>query len=222
MIVIQVIAWLIAFAALLSMVSIVLVSWRNGISPMPTSKSVRSAVAVEVNRIPGYSSIVEAGSGWGTLGMDVIRQCPGKRLTGIENSSIPLWTSQLLARFGTRMLRADEGQNLLHGRLRYVRGDIYSSSYEHADIVLCYLFPGAMKRLGDKFKRELLPGAVVISICFALPCMQPVRTITCTDTLCTKVYVYTFNSGLPHYFSSDKVVIPEFISVYPLEVPPFY
>lgn len=192
LIVIQAIAWLIAFAVLLSMVSIVLVSWRNGISPMPTSKSVRSAVAVEVNRIPGYSSIVEAGSGWGTLGMDVIRQCPGKRLTGIENSSIPLWTSQLLTRFGTRMLRAAKGQNLLHGRLRYVRGDIYSSSYEHADIVLCYLFPGAMKPLAEKFKRELLPGAVVISICFALPGMQPVRTITCTDTLRTKVYVYTF------------------------------
>jgi hypothetical protein len=192
LIVIQTIVWLIAFVALLSVVSIVAVSWRNGISPMPTSKSVRWAVVHEVNRIPGYGTIVEAGSGWGTLGMDVIRHCPGKRLTGIENSSIPLWSSQLLAKLGTRFLQGANGRELLHGRLLYVRGDIYSSSYEQADIVLCYLFPGAMKKLADKFRHELLPGAVVISVCFALPDMQPVRTITCTDALRTKVYIYTF------------------------------
>lgn len=187
-----IIPWLISSAFFLSMLSIVAVSWKNGISPMPTSRPVRKAVIQEVNRIPGYVNVVEAGSGWGTLGLDVIRHCPGKRLTGIENSSIPLWSSQLLALLGTRWLQAANGRDKLHGRLRYLRGNIYSSSYGHADIVLCYLFPGAMKQLVDKFKHELLPGAVVISVCFTLPGMTPVRTVTCNDTLRTKVYVYTF------------------------------
>lgn len=184
----DIILWCIALAVLLAVVWIVLVSSKNGISPMPTSKAVRSVVTEEVNRVSGYGNIVEAGSGWGTLGIDVVRSCSGRRLTGIENSSIPLWYSQLFACF---LSAARSGGNL-RSRVRFIRGDIYQSSYRDADMVLCYLFPGAMERLAEKFKKELPPGAVLISICFALPGQHPVRTITCGDALRTKVYVYSF------------------------------
>ncbi|MEC0168289.1 class I SAM-dependent methyltransferase [Paenibacillus graminis] len=171
---------------------IVVDTWRNGISPMPASKAVRLAVAGEVNRVPGYGTIVEAGSGWGTLGLDIVRHCPGKRLTGIENSCLPLWGSQLLALIAARLPHSGNSQEPLQGRLRFIRGDLYRSSYSDADMVLCYLFPGAMERLAVKFRQELPPGAVVISVFFALPDMQPVRTVTCRDTLRTKLYVYSF------------------------------
>lgn len=190
--VIELFAWIIALAVLLSVVWVVLVSWTNGISPMPTSKAVRIVVAEEVNRITGYSNIIEAGSGWGTLGLDVVRHCPGKRLTGIENSSIPLWFSQLLAMLAPRLRPTAISQRISRNQVRFKRGDIYQSSYRDADIVLCYLFPGAMGRLAGKFKQELPPGAVVISVCFALPGRQPARTITCKDQLKTKVYVYSY------------------------------
>lgn len=190
--VLEIIPWIVASAVLLSVVWIVLVSWRNGISPMPTSKSVRLAVAAEVNRTLGYGNIIEAGSGWGTLGLEVIRHCPGKRLTGIENSSLPLWFSQLLTVLFTRFLPAAGSRESLRKRVYFKRGDIYKYSYGDADIVLCYLFPRAMKRLAEKFKQELPPGAVVISVCFALPGRQPIRTITCKDRLRTKVYVYHY------------------------------
>ncbi|WP_054942518.1 hypothetical protein [Paenibacillus ihuae] len=190
--VLEIIPWIVASAVLLSVVWIVLVSWRNGISPMPTSKSVRLAVAAEVNRTLGYGNIIEAGSGWGTLGLDVIRHCPGKRLTGIENSSLPLWFSQLLTVLITHLLPAAVSRESLRNRVYFKRGDIYKYSYGDADIVLSYLFPGAMKRLAEKFKQELPPGAVVISVCFALPGRQPIRTITCKDRLRTKVYVYAY------------------------------
>jgi hypothetical protein len=49
-----------------------------------------------------------------------------------------------------------------------------------------------MERLAEKFRQELPPGAVVISVCFALPDKQPVRILTCQDRLRTKVYVYNF------------------------------
>lgn len=177
------ISWTITLVVLLSVAWIVLVSWKNGISPMPASKAVRLVVAEEVNRITGYGNIIEAGSGWGTLGMEVIRRCPGTRLIGIENSSIPLWFSQWISVWFSRAT--------MHNRVSFRRGDIYQSSYRDADIVLCYLFPGAMERLAEKFRQELPPGAVVISICFALPGRLPVRTITCKDRLRTKVYVYS-------------------------------
>ncbi|WP_379137329.1 class I SAM-dependent methyltransferase [Paenibacillus sp. sgz500958] len=190
--IVEIISWLLFLAVLISVLSIVLKSWKNGISPMPASEPVRKAVAAEVNRIPGYANIVEAGSGWGTLGLAVIRHCPGKRLTGIENSSIPLWSSRLLVRLAARFPSTADHRDILRNRIHFQRGDIYRNSYEHADIVLCYLFPGAMARLTDKFKQELPPGAAVISVCFALPGKTPIRTITCGDSLRTKVYVYSF------------------------------
>ncbi|MCE3203996.1 class I SAM-dependent methyltransferase [Paenibacillus sonchi] len=192
MLILQIITWLLALAVLLSVMWIVVDTWRNGISPMPASKAVRLAVAGEVNRVPGYGTIVEAGSGWGTLGLDIIRHCPGKRLTGIENSSLPLWGSQLLALIAARLPHTRNSGEPLQGRLRFIRGNIYRGSYADADMVICYLFPGAMERLAVKFRQELPPGAVVISVFFALPDMQPVRTVTCRDTLQTKLYVYSF------------------------------
>ncbi|AWP27551.1 MULTISPECIES: class I SAM-dependent methyltransferase [Paenibacillus] len=192
MVIFQLILWLIALVTLILVVSIVLVSWKNGISPMPASSHVRQVVIQEVNRIPGYGNVIEAGSGWGTLALDVVRSCPGKRLTGIENSLVPLWSSQLLAFVNVRIRQTRGSRNSLEGRLRFIRGDIYSRSYEHADCVICYLFPGAMNLLVDKFIRELPAGARVISVCFALPGKVPLRTITCRDALCTKVYVYAF------------------------------
>lgn len=184
--------WIMAVIVLLTVISIVLYSWKNGISPMPTSGVVRRAVIREVNRIPGYGDLIEAGSGWGTLSLDVVRHCPGKRLLGIENSLVPLWSSRLLAFLSIRLRRMLGQRQSLEGRLRFLRGDIYSSSYEHADGVICYLFPGAMERLMDKFSKELPPGARVISVCFALPRKKPLRTITCRDVQRTKVYVYVF------------------------------
>lgn len=184
--------WIMAVIVLLTVISIVLYSWKNGISPMPTSRVVRRAVIREVNRIPGYGDLIEAGSGWGTLSLDVVRHCPGKRLLGIENSLVPLWSSRLLAFLSIRLRRMLGQRQSLEGRLRFLRGDIYSSSYEHADGVICYLFPGAMERLMDKFSKELPPGARVISVCFALPGKKPLRMITCRDALRTKVYVYVF------------------------------
>lgn len=184
--------WLITLIVLLAVIWIVAVSWRNGISPMPSSRAVRIAVAREVNRIPGYANIMEAGSGWGTLGLSVIARCPGKRLTGIENSSIPLWFSQLFTVLRSQILPVKGGQELLRSRVIFKRGDLYTSFFGDADIVLCYLFPGAMERLAPKFRQELPAGATVISICFALPHTPPVRIITCNDRLRTKIYVYRF------------------------------
>ncbi|CAM4475326.1 class I SAM-dependent methyltransferase [Paenibacillus typhae] len=190
--IIEMIPWIAAFTFLLSVIWIVLISWRNGISPMPASGPVRLAVAAEVQRIRGYGNMIEAGSGWGTLGLEVIRRCPGKRLTGIENSGIPLLFSRLLTVLYTRMLPDKSAGAGLHKRVIFKRGDIYSYSYRDADIVLCYLFPGAMGRLAGKFRQELPQGATVISVCFALPDRQPVRIITCEDHLRTKVYVYRY------------------------------
>jgi hypothetical protein len=166
-------------AVLLLLLSIVYVSWKNGISPMPASAVVRRAVAAEINRFSDRGLIVDAGSGWGTLALFVARHCSGWRIIGIENSRIPFWISRLLSRFN------------FSTNVSFIKGDLYTYPYESVDLVVCYLYPGAMKRLNTIFREKMTPGARVISVCFALPGWQSERVITCGDLYRTKVYVYT-------------------------------
>jgi hypothetical protein len=178
-------------AVLSAMLSIVYASWRNGISPMPSSFHVRRTVVAEINRISGHGgTIVEAGSGWGTLALDVAKHCPGWQIIGIENSIIPLWISRLASRVASR-------RRCSVGNVAFIRGDLYQYPYEQADMVVCYLFPGAMKRLSGILSESLAPGTPIISACFALPGFQPERVITCKDLYRTKVYVYIHKQQAP-------------------------
>jgi hypothetical protein len=181
----QIVLFMVAGVVSLAMLSIVYMSWKNGISPMPSSASILRVVAEEVNRIPGEATIVEAGSGWGTLALYVVRHCPGKRLIGIENSPFPRWCSRLLAWW----YRSNTPTKPLT-RLTFLRGDLYAFPFETVDVVLCYLYPGAMKRLSSTLTDQLKPDARVISVCFALPGWVPEKVVTCKDMYRTKVYVY--------------------------------
>lgn len=165
--------------ALLIVLSIVLRSWKNGIPPMPTSAPVQRKVVEELKRLSGpITRVVEAGSGWGTLANQIARLFPDWRIVGIENSPIPLAISWLIAHLSS--LR----------NINYIRGNLYDYAYEHADVVVCYLYPGAMTRLDPIFRERLVSGAVVISICFALPGWSPERVVTCWDMYRTKIYIY--------------------------------
>jgi hypothetical protein len=169
--------------ALLIMLSIVYASWRNGITPMPSSFHMRRAVTAEIKRLPGHGTIVEAGSGWGTLAFDIAEHCPSRRVIGIENSPIPLWISRLASHWVYRRGRSQD-------RVAFIKGDLYQYPYEQVDLVVCYLYPGAMKRLSGILRERLAPGTSIISACFALPGWQPERVIICKDAYQTKVYVY--------------------------------
>ena len=173
---------LLVLLVFLAMLSIVYTSWRNGISPMPSSALVHRVVTKEIERLTapagGSGLIVEAGSGWGTLALYVARRCRGWRIVGIENSPLPLWISRLRARLDRSV------------KVTFLREDLYTYPYEDADLVLCYLYPGAMKRLSPILQQKLVPGTRIISVCFALPDWEPEQVITCGDLYRTKVYVY--------------------------------
>jgi hypothetical protein len=79
--------WLMIFLVLVPLVSILLsiVIWslRNGISPMPTvAKVKRKLFTVLPDQIPG--TIYEFGSGWGSLLIDLGRHYPNHPVLGYE------------------------------------------------------------------------------------------------------------------------------------------
>jgi hypothetical protein len=174
---------------LLAVISIVYRSWRNGISPMPSSAQVRRVVADEVNRHPKQGLLLEAGSGWGTLALHVAKHCAGWRIIGIENSPLPLWISRLTAKLGFWLVPMPTAGSR-QASITFIRGDLYTYPYDNVDYVICYLYPGAMHRLSPIYRERLSSEAYVISVCFALPGWQPERVVTCGDLYRTQVYVY--------------------------------
>lgn len=180
-------------ACLLILISIVLYSWRNGISPMPSPIESRVVVATELQRLGQYGTLLEAGSGWGSLAFYLARACPGWRITGVENSTVPyVWASLRLRAVSFLLSRGlfSREDRSLGKRLVFRRADLYGWPLEETDVIVCYLYPAAMQRLSGLLHERLLPGATIISVCFALPDWQPERVMVCKDIQRTKVYVY--------------------------------
>ncbi|GIQ68071.1 class I SAM-dependent methyltransferase [Xylanibacillus composti] len=160
----------------------------NGISPMPSSKAARVAVAGEVDRLirAGALSegdvIVDAGSGWGHLAFYLARRFPQLSVVGVENSLLPLAVSRL-----ARGLTVSTN-------VAFRRGDLYQQDYTEAKLVVCYLYPGAM----DRMRRTIHAARVgtgareclLISVGFAFRGVPAERTTACRDMYRTPIYLY--------------------------------
>jgi hypothetical protein len=164
---------------LIAALSIVIYTLKNGIPPMPTTRYLcnQTEKIVRKYQVAGGTA-VEAGSGWGTLALYLGHRHPQLQFIGLENSPLPF----LIARLLRLVLRRDN--------CRFLRTDMYRYDYRETNIVLCYLFAGAMRRFAPLFREQLPDGALVISLFFAIPGWTPVETYQCSDLYRTKIYVY--------------------------------
>lgn len=169
-----------AAAVTLAALSIIVRTLRNGVAPMPASGSVRTAIMALLRQLdlPDAATVVELGSGWGSLGLALSRAMPAAAVIGYENSPIPFWFS-LLAR----------GLARAHN-LRLVYRNFHTVSLRDADLVVGYLSPDAMARLQPKFAAQLKPSAVVVSSTFALPAWRASRVVVANDMYRTRIYLY--------------------------------
>lgn len=77
-----------------TLLSIIRFTWKNGISPMPSSQRARRAIA-RVWKGDEPDVIYELGSGWGHLACDLARSFPTAQIIAVENSWIPYLVSRL-------------------------------------------------------------------------------------------------------------------------------
>jgi SAM-dependent methyltransferase len=69
--------------------------------------------------------------------------------------------------------------------------NFWKADIKEADIVFCYLFPDVMKALSTKLKKELKPGAVIVSCNFALPDLIPEQVLSPGNSLHNDpIYIY--------------------------------
>jgi 16S RNA G1207 methylase RsmC len=170
--------WMIVPLLILALVlSIIYWSIRNGISPMPsTRKQAKAMISLLPSPIQGR--IADLGSGWGTLAIALAQQLPECRITGYENSPIPLYASKLIARIARL------------SNLELIRADLLSISLSDFQAIVCYLHPAAMRKLQTKLEVELPAGTPIICNTFAMAGWKPEEVIRLDDLYHTQIYFY--------------------------------
>jgi len=123
-----------------------------GIGPNLTPKR---ALRLIVESFPKDVKVIyDLGSGFGVASFYFARKRPEATVIGVEASLIPYLFSKIFC--------------LFQKNLKIICKNFYTVSLEEADVVYCYLYRGAMKKLEDKFNNELKDSAIVISYTFSL------------------------------------------------------
>ncbi|MEZ5291921.1 MAG: methyltransferase domain-containing protein [Vicinamibacterales bacterium] len=129
----------------------------------PTAQTVAEAMLALGGVGPG-DVVYDLGSGDGRL-VVLAAQQHGARGVGIEIQP------HLVER--SRQIAADGG---VADRVRFVEGDLYTADVSEATVVLLYLSVGITREITPKLRRELRPGARIVSHQFRLADWPPDRT----------------------------------------------
>ncbi|MBP5352761.1 MAG: class I SAM-dependent methyltransferase [Alphaproteobacteria bacterium] len=126
---------------------------------VPSCGKVKDAmlqsVAAELKKSTVPMSVVDLGSGWGSLLLPLAAKFPQHTFIGYEIARLPLFISRL---------RAHKMKNI-----RFVRQDILKADLSTVDIVFLFLLPSMMEKLTDKCRTEMKKSALIYSNRFKLP-----------------------------------------------------
>jgi methylase of polypeptide subunit release factors len=122
----QILLLIILVLALCAAFSIFVHTLVNGISPMPSSRKARSVVVSIAKEQFSSGTIVDLGSGWGTLCFSLGRALPQARIIGYESSLIPY----LYCRCAKAILRSTN--------VAFRCKDLFKTSHDNADGILYY------------------------------------------------------------------------------------
>src|SRR4051812_17239822 len=167
--------WVGLLGVVLASASLVYFTLRTGISPMPSNPLQRTATLEAVGLTPG--PIFELGAGWGTLAFALADRFPHASVVAFELSWIP---------YGVMRIR-----HALRPRknLKLLRADFLQATLSEAQVLVCYLYPGAMEALAPKLKAEAA-GARLVSHTFAVRGWTAESELTLADLYRSHVYVY--------------------------------
>lgn len=167
----DIIDYIIIFIAFLAASSLIYWTIKLGIGPVPTSRKVSKTLYANLpDNINGQ--IIELGCGWGSLIKILKKKYPDKTVIGYERSLIPRWIASWFHRMP------------VHGI------DFFNADLSEAGLVVCYLYPEAMKRIAKELLPRLPPDCIVVTHTFALPGFEPEKISRSTDMYGTPVYLY--------------------------------
>ncbi len=146
---------------------------------VPTPQRI-ARLMVQAAKLLPHERVYDLGSGDGRLLLASLKQAD-VIVTGIEGNSFLV----LLGRFRL-WLMGKKGTILWK--------NIFAHNYSDADVVFCYLFPSVMKKLQEKFKKELKKGTRVVSYCFPLPEWKPGKTFQTQEKKPNNFLIYLYQA----------------------------
>lgn len=154
---------------------------RYGMPPMPSLGRSRQ---VMLEMVPGEppGTIVDLGSGWGTLAWPFARRFPQRWVIGYEVSFFPWLFSVLMARV------------LRQRNLSFRRRDFRQADLSGTAVVLCYLAGEGMESVARLLDSAAPRDLWVISHHFALPGHEPESVVRLNDLFNTPIYRYRINN----------------------------
>lgn len=164
---------------LIILLTIVLViafnSIKIGISPMPSSKKVAIEI-LKLTKKSSYDTIIDLGSGFGSLAIFLAINQPRKKIIAYEISFFPYLISKILK----TIFRVKN--------LEIRKKDFLKENLKNA-VLVCYLFPKGMEKLEDKLFDETI-NTEIISSTFAFRHIKFREKIEAQDLLRTPIYFY--------------------------------
>ena len=158
-----------------------------GIGMLSTSRAVRGLCCQILASQPVQGRLVDLGAGLGSTARGFARACPQLEVRAIEGSRL----ADALARLADACVgMAAWVRRRSRPRVHYERGDFMDQHLGAAQVVYCYLCHRSMPAVAAKLRRELQPGALVLSNTFAMPGWRPLRVDRASDLLRTPVYLY--------------------------------
>lgn len=162
---------------LAAFVACLLVFWRTDKGRVPLYLTNATAAAAVAGLLPPRPChVVDLGCGDGGLLRQLARLRPDCEFVGIEHAPLPwLWAR----------LRALRVPNVY---IRY--GDFWSQHLGLFDVVYAFLSPAPMGGLWQKAFEEMHADALLVSNSFAVPDVEPDRSVAVDDRRGTRLYVY--------------------------------
>ena len=137
-------------------------AWRD--APLfPTPAGALDGLAA-LAPLASNACVLDAGCGLGAGLRELHRAFPAAALHGLEWS----WPLRLLCGLRCRFARVR-------------RGDIWAADWSSYDLVYVFQRPESMARAAEKAKRELRPGAWLVSLEFDAAGVAPTRVLECAD-----------------------------------------
>lgn len=132
-------------------------------APFVPSHPERVKRMVALAQIGPDDCVVDLGSGDGRL-VFAAAEAGAKQAIGYEiNAAL------------VRRCRNETERRGLTGRVTFKQCSFWDIDLHDADVILMYQIPYAMKRIGDKLRRELRPGSRIVSNAFTFPDWPPLH-----------------------------------------------
>jgi ribosomal protein L11 methylase PrmA len=136
--------------ALVAVAYFVFASFAYGAGYQPTPRKVVERM-LEFAQVGSNDRVFDLGAGTGAIVFRAARE-RGATVVGVEVEPIRILILRLRRLIGGP-----------RGRVTVRWGNMFALDLTKADVVTCFLWPGAMQKLRPKFERELASGARVVS-----------------------------------------------------------